>query len=154
MAGQLDQCTAGAAAVRTACDHTTCDTAAVCRGPALTSCNQQAPDPAGRQAGAPSQRAASTARWHIKDPVHRPFLLSSSLSSELHHATDEMPSSAPPWYIREFTGRRLVWNLFFYGSHAGLFCFGWWKQASDPKLAGLNTLRFSVWLSRGECCPA
>lgn len=24
-----------------------------------------------------------------------------------------------------------------------------WKQASDPKLAGLNTLTFSVWLSRG-----
>lgn len=24
-----------------------------------------------------------------------------------------------------------------------------WKQASDPRLAGLNTLTFSVWLSRG-----
>ena len=51
--------------------------------------------------------------------------------------------------LREFRGRRLVWNVFFYGSHLGLFIFGWWKQASDPKLAGLNTLKFSVWFSRG-----
>jgi len=55
----------------------------------------------------------------------------------------------PPWYIREFTGRRLLWNIFFYGSHGGLFAYGWWKQQSDPKLAGLNTLKFSVWFSRG-----
>jgi NADPH oxidase 1 len=24
-----------------------------------------------------------------------------------------------------------------------------WKQATDPRLAGLNTLTFSVWISRG-----
>lgn len=24
-----------------------------------------------------------------------------------------------------------------------------WKQAHDPRLAGLNTLKFSVWISRG-----
>ena len=24
-----------------------------------------------------------------------------------------------------------------------------WKQAADPRLAGLNTLQYSVWLSRG-----
>ena len=24
-----------------------------------------------------------------------------------------------------------------------------WKQASDPRLAGLNSLTFSVWISRG-----
>jgi NADPH oxidase len=24
-----------------------------------------------------------------------------------------------------------------------------WKQAADPRLAGLNTLTFSVWMSRG-----
>ncbi|KAI9817219.1 MAG: hypothetical protein M1827_001332 [Pycnora praestabilis] len=50
---------------------------------------------------------------------------------------------------REFTGRKLVFNVLFHGLHVGLFIFGWWKQASDPRLAGLNTLTFSVWLSRG-----
>jgi NADPH oxidase len=24
-----------------------------------------------------------------------------------------------------------------------------WKQAADPRLAGLNTLKYSVWISRG-----
>ncbi|KAH8914471.1 hypothetical protein BT69DRAFT_1326361, partial [Atractiella rhizophila] len=54
-----------------------------------------------------------------------------------------------PWYIREFTGRKLAWNLFYYAGHIAIFSYGWWKQASDPKLAGLNTLKFSVWSSRG-----
>jgi NADPH oxidase 1 len=31
----------------------------------------------------------------------------------------------------------------------GIFAYGWYKQQSDPRLAGLNTLTFSVWLSRG-----
>lgn len=30
-----------------------------------------------------------------------------------------------------------------------MFAFGWYKQDADPRLAGLNTLTFSVWLSRG-----
>ncbi|GAA6014238.1 hypothetical protein JCM8202_005203 [Rhodotorula sphaerocarpa] len=51
--------------------------------------------------------------------------------------------------VRELTGRRLVWNLFFYVGHILVFAYGWQKQASDERLAALNKLRFSVWISRG-----
>ncbi|KAF2401869.1 hypothetical protein EJ06DRAFT_537140 [Trichodelitschia bisporula] len=37
----------------------------------------------------------------------------------------------------------------FHGFHVFLFILGWWKQAADQRLAGLNTLKFSVWFSRG-----
>ncbi|KAF8457276.1 ferric reductase NAD binding domain-containing protein [Terfezia claveryi] len=50
---------------------------------------------------------------------------------------------------RELTGRRLLFWIFWWGSHWGLFAFGWMKQAKDPKLAGLNILGYSVWISRG-----
>ncbi|OBT70095.1 NADPH oxidase [Pseudogymnoascus sp. 23342-1-I1] len=46
-------------------------------------------------------------------------------------------------------GTKLVFNILFHGGHIGLFALGWYKQAMDPKLAGLNTLTYSVWLSRG-----
>ncbi|GAA5911842.1 hypothetical protein JCM6882_005215 [Rhodosporidiobolus microsporus] len=49
----------------------------------------------------------------------------------------------------QLTGRRLLWNIFFYVGHLLIFIYGWWKQASDARLAGLNTLKFSVWTSRG-----
>ncbi|GAA6040015.1 hypothetical protein JCM8097_004739 [Rhodosporidiobolus ruineniae] len=48
----------------------------------------------------------------------------------------------------ELTGRRLLWNLFFYVGHFLVATYGWWKQASDQRLAGLNTLKYSVWSSR------
>ncbi|KAJ9646477.1 hypothetical protein H2201_001434 [Coniosporium apollinis] len=48
-----------------------------------------------------------------------------------------------------FTLRKWVFYLLFHGLHVGLFVFGWWKQASDVRLAPLNTLKFSVWFSRG-----
>ncbi|GAA6019835.1 hypothetical protein JCM10207_003715 [Rhodosporidiobolus poonsookiae] len=48
----------------------------------------------------------------------------------------------------ELTGRRLLWNLFFYVGHFLVAAYGWWKQASDARLAGLNTLKYSVWASR------
>ncbi|PQE20106.1 ferric reductase like transmembrane component protein [Rutstroemia sp. NJR-2017a BBW] len=51
--------------------------------------------------------------------------------------------------LTQFQGTKLVFNVLFHGFHIGLFALGWWKQASDPRLAGLNTLTFSVWLSRG-----
>lgn len=89
--------------------------------------------------------------------------------------------SPTPWYVREFTGRKLVFNVMwvpssspvhalrlttprsFYLGHIGLFAYGWNKQvrrlpsscseltmqASDPRLAALNGLKFSVWVSRG-----
>ncbi|KAG5636897.1 hypothetical protein H0H81_006483 [Sphagnurus paluster] len=54
------------------------------------------------------------------------------------------------WFQREFlTARRLVFNVLFYGSHFGLFAYGWYSQATNLRLAGLNTLGFSVWTSRG-----
>lgn len=58
-------------------------------------------------------------------------------------------TAAESWVKRELTGRRLLFWIFWWGSHWGLFAFGWWKQAVDQRLAGLNTLTFSVWLSRG-----
>ncbi|APA10052.1 hypothetical protein sscle_05g048220 [Sclerotinia sclerotiorum 1980 UF-70] len=49
----------------------------------------------------------------------------------------------------QLRGTKLLFNFLFHGFHIGLFALGWWKQASDPRLAGLNTLTFSVWISRG-----
>ncbi|KAK4054371.1 hypothetical protein OIO90_003604 [Microbotryomycetes sp. JL221] len=49
----------------------------------------------------------------------------------------------------QLTGRRLVWNILFYVGHLAIFAYGWIKQAQDLRLAGLNTLRYSVWSSRG-----
>ncbi|TVY33934.1 NADPH oxidase [Lachnellula subtilissima] len=46
-------------------------------------------------------------------------------------------------------GTKLMFNFLFHGFHVGLFALGWWKQANDIKLAGLNSLTFSVWISRG-----
>ncbi|KFZ08661.1 hypothetical protein V501_05865 [Pseudogymnoascus sp. VKM F-4519 (FW-2642)] len=46
-------------------------------------------------------------------------------------------------------GTKLVFNVLFHGGHIGLFALGWYKQAMDERLAGLNTLTYSVWLSRG-----
>ena len=48
-----------------------------------------------------------------------------------------------------FTPEKCVFYVLFWGLKIGLFAFGWWKQADDVRLAGLNTLTFSVWLSRG-----
>lgn len=54
------------------------------------------------------------------------------------------------WFERELlTPRRLAFNVLFYGAHLGLFAFGWYAQATNHKLAGLNSLKFSVWTSRG-----
>jgi len=54
------------------------------------------------------------------------------------------------WFHREFlVPRRLAFNVLFYGTHFALFAYGWWSQATNAKLAGLNTLKFSVWSSRG-----
>lgn len=37
----------------------------------------------------------------------------------------------------------------FYVGHLLIFVYGWIKQAHDARLAGLNSLRYSVWISRG-----
>ncbi|KAF8320516.1 NADPH oxidase [Cantharellus anzutake] len=58
--------------------------------------------------------------------------------------------SAGDSFRREFaTWKRLCFNIVWFGSQIGLFVYGWWAQATNPKLAPLNSLRFSVWTSRG-----
>ncbi|OCF60711.1 hypothetical protein L486_00349 [Kwoniella mangroviensis CBS 10435] len=49
----------------------------------------------------------------------------------------------------ELTGRRLLWNIIWYGSHLAIFAYGWYSQQTNAKLAALNGLKFSVWTSRG-----
>jgi NADPH oxidase len=54
------------------------------------------------------------------------------------------------WFHREFlVGKRLAFNVIFYGLHFFFFGYGWYSQFSNARLAGLNTLGFSVWTSRG-----
>jgi NADPH oxidase 1 len=71
------------------------------------------------------------------------------------------------WIQREiFTLRRLIFNFLWYGSQIGVFAYGWYvgfrldysavadhdsrySQQTNVKLAGLNDLKFSVWVSRG-----
>ncbi|GBE78027.1 NADPH oxidase [Sparassis latifolia] len=54
------------------------------------------------------------------------------------------------WFRREFLSpRRAIFNFLFYGIQFTLFGVGWYLQATDNKLAALNGLKFSVWISRG-----
>ncbi|KAJ7708362.1 NADPH oxidase isoform 1 [Mycena rosella] len=54
------------------------------------------------------------------------------------------------WFAREFlNARRLAFNVIFYGLHFFLFAYGWHSQQTNTKLAALNLLKFSVWVSRG-----
>ncbi|KAJ7723641.1 NADPH oxidase [Mycena metata] len=54
------------------------------------------------------------------------------------------------WFAREFLApRRLAFNVIFYGLHFFLFAYGWHSQQTNAKLAALNLLKFSVWVSRG-----
>ncbi|CAK7268411.1 hypothetical protein SEPCBS119000_003050 [Sporothrix epigloea] len=50
---------------------------------------------------------------------------------------------------KQLTAQRFIFLILFWGLHFGLFALGWYKQASDPRLAELNTLTYSVWISRG-----
>ncbi|RDI77766.1 hypothetical protein Vi05172_g12225 [Venturia inaequalis] len=43
----------------------------------------------------------------------------------------------------------MLFYTLFHGFHVAVFCIGWYEQASNEKLAGLNGLKFSVWISRG-----
>jgi NADPH oxidase 1 len=54
------------------------------------------------------------------------------------------------WFQREFlVRRRLAFNVIFHGTHIALFVAGWYLQATNLRLAALNTLGISVWSSRG-----
>lgn len=58
--------------------------------------------------------------------------------------------SVSTWFRQEFlTGRRLLFNFLFYGSHFFWFGYGWYSQATNTRLAALNALSYSVWTSRG-----
>ncbi|KAJ1327895.1 NADPH oxidase 1 [Microdochium nivale] len=50
---------------------------------------------------------------------------------------------------KQFTPSKIFFHILFWGFHFFIFGYGWWKQLSDDRLAGLNTLQYSVWLSRG-----
>ena len=50
---------------------------------------------------------------------------------------------------KQLTAQKLLFHVIFWGAHWGIFAYGWWKQFSDIRLAGLNTLLYSVWISRG-----
>jgi NADPH oxidase len=68
-----------------------------------------------------------------------------------------------PWWKRELTGRKLIWHILWQGLHWGLFVYGWYvlflkfetnsvnrfSQKENQRLALLNTLKYSVWTSRG-----
>ncbi|KAJ6468317.1 NADPH oxidase isoform 1 [Mycena sanguinolenta] len=57
---------------------------------------------------------------------------------------------AENWFQRELlTPRRLVFNVIFYGLQLFFFAYGWFAQETNQKLSGLNSLKFSVWVSRG-----
>ncbi|KAJ6629372.1 NADPH oxidase [Mycena sp. CBHHK59/15] len=57
---------------------------------------------------------------------------------------------AESWFAREFlTARRLAFNVIFYGLHLFFFAYGWHSQQTNKKLAALNLLQYSVWVSRG-----
>ncbi|KAI1323433.1 putative FAD binding protein [Xylariaceae sp. FL0255] len=50
---------------------------------------------------------------------------------------------------KQFTASKLIFHVLFWGLHWGLFALGWFLQETDQKLAALNTLKWSVWISRG-----
>lgn len=71
-------------------------------------------------------------------------------SSPPHVSHDMTPIAAQPsWLAKQFTLRKTIFYSLFHGLHMFLFIFGWYKQAADNRLAPLNTLKFSVWFSRG-----
>ncbi|KAK3670123.1 hypothetical protein LTR78_009970 [Recurvomyces mirabilis] len=59
------------------------------------------------------------------------------------------PMKQKSWLAAQLTPRKLTFYTLFHGLHIGLFILGWYLQASNLKLAPLNTLHFSVWFSRG-----
>ncbi|CAI7572797.1 unnamed protein product [Penicillium glandicola] len=61
-----------------------------------------------------------------------------------------MAAAQDSWMKRaDLTVSKVLFYLFFWGLHIGLFALGWYLQATNPKLAALNVLTYSVWISRG-----
>lgn len=57
--------------------------------------------------------------------------------------------AAPSFWAKQLAPRKLLFNFLFHGFHVAIFIVGWWAQASNQRLAALNALYWSVWLSRG-----
>jgi len=54
------------------------------------------------------------------------------------------------FFRREFLNpKKLAFNVIWHGLHLFFFAYGWYSQETNTRLAGLNTLGFSVWTSRG-----
>src|SRR6266536_4364578 len=53
------------------------------------------------------------------------------------------------FFEREFAPKRLLFWIFWFGSHAGLFAYGYIKQMDDPELSWLTEIGLSVLISRG-----
>ncbi|KAI0467176.1 cytochrome b-245 heavy chain subunit beta [Xylaria cf. heliscus] len=54
-----------------------------------------------------------------------------------------------PLMKKQLTASKLIFHFLFWGFHFGILAFGWSKQANEPRLAALNSLQWSVWISRG-----
>ncbi|CAB4384688.1 unnamed protein product [Rhizophagus irregularis] len=53
------------------------------------------------------------------------------------------------FFERELAPKRLLFWIFWLGSHAGLFAYGFIKQRDDPELSNLTAIGLSVTMSRG-----
>ncbi|CEO59781.1 Putative Cytochrome b-245 heavychain subunit beta [Penicillium brasilianum] len=61
-----------------------------------------------------------------------------------------MVATNESWLKRvDLTPTKLLFYASFWATHLGLFALGWYIQATNSKLAGLNVLQYSVWISRG-----
>jgi NADPH oxidase 1 len=60
-----------------------------------------------------------------------------------------MTTKIPSWLTSQLTWRKLTFYIIFHGSHIALFALGWYLQATDERVAGLNRLKVSLWASRG-----
>jgi len=78
-----------------------------------------------------------------------PRRIGQTRDSEAHITKMVVANKQPSWLAKQFTLRKITFYTIFHGLHLFLFIYGWYKQASDQRLAPLNTLKFSVWFSRG-----
>ncbi|VUC35989.1 unnamed protein product [Clonostachys rosea] len=51
--------------------------------------------------------------------------------------------------LKQLTPTKLLFHFLFWGFHFGIFALGWYLQYTNEKLAPLNLLQYSVWISRG-----
>ncbi|EJU01055.1 hypothetical protein DACRYDRAFT_22860 [Dacryopinax primogenitus] len=60
------------------------------------------------------------------------------------------PTGFEGWVKREFlTPSRAIFNFLWYGTQLFVFAYGWYSQETNVRLAALNGLKWSVWVSRG-----